>query len=101
MITLSSISLVTHNCEFEEEMSESPGTFMMFLLYFRTHECSDTFSWKYLGVKSKKEKNELNFLEYLPEENEATRRTHALSLTYLIFNILLFLSCSLLLGEIY
>lgn len=89
MIIISSISLIAGNCSFEEEMEESTRLYMMFLLYFRTYDCSDDFEWKKLKVNNTKK---LDILNFMPQENSATRRTESLSISYLILNILLLLS---------
>lgn len=96
MIAISSMSITAHNCGFEDAMEELPIYYMMFLLYFRTFECSDEFEWKSLKVKETKGPS---ILKYIPQENTATKRTHAISLSYLILNILLLFSSILLLSE--
>lgn len=95
MIILSTMSIAAGNCNFEEEIEESPVLYLIFLLYFRTYGCADSFVWKELKIKNSNE----SILDFMPRENGATRRTQALSAIYLIFNILLLVSSLLLLGE--
>ncbi|KAG5678660.1 hypothetical protein PVAND_008315 [Polypedilum vanderplanki] len=88
MITLSILSISAYHCEYEEEMMKSPVSYMLFLIYFRSIECSDHFSWKHLRI-SKLPRNGTLILNNMPTENTATSRTHALAHAYLVLNIFL------------
>ncbi len=106
MIISSSLSILASNCVFEETMQGSAISYMMFLLYYRSPECSDHFYWNLLVKNNFTQQNSsqilnfnLNILNFIPEENEATKRTFTISLSYLSINILTLITSIILIGE--
>jgi len=88
LITLASLAIVAHNCDFQQEMRDmNPMVYMMYLLYFNSASCTNFIQWDRLGIQ-----NPLQFQPLMPDETEAVTRTFVFAIFYVIFHTLLLMA---------
>lgn len=94
MMVLSIMSLTAYLCGFDFSAGSSV-TYMLYLIYYRASQCHSVIDWSLLnGINTN-----VSVIIQGPSETEAVFRTYVFSWSYLVFSILLVITCVLALGE--
>lgn len=85
MIILSMLSVMTYNCMFPI-MNGQPTMYLLYLMYFRSRHCDKRINWTNLGLETSEH---MPIEAVLPQQASAVTRTFAISVHYMIFNVIL------------
>lgn len=88
-------SLLAYNCHFNYAFTQSPGGYMFYLMYFRSHHCDAFVDWSIVAENF----TALEVLPLMPHETEAVSRTFTIAVIQLVVNLLMVVFSVLMLGE--
>lgn len=95
MSILAMCSLLAYNCHFNDAFTQSPGGYMFYLFYFRSHHCDRAVDWSIVAENF----TSLEVQPMMPHETETVSRTFWITLIQLAVNLLLVVFSVFMLGE--